>query len=517
MHARDTPQSGEPLAAPTLAPTLATPVGAIARGGSWAFAGLAVGAALQFGYNVALARMYGAAATGVFAFSLSLTAVAAIVSQVGARETLLRFVASYRAAGEPALERGVLLFAMGLGLAVSLVAGALLSALAPTVAAWADKPEVAGALGVLAWTVPLVAGTSAAAASLQSIRRIDLYTALYDVGRPAAVVAGLGAAFALGLRFEAFLWLYLGASALVLGTGLVAMMAHLPVLQGTAPAWRPREWLGFSLAVSTLDAFRSAGGWMDTLVLGFFVDTADVGIYFAALRTALLITLALNAFSTIISPLTAEAWARGDMAELGRVYALSTRWTTAFVIPITVATVLLRTDLLSAFGDDFLTPTSGLVLLIILLGRFVHGLTGGVGRLLIMTGHQRVELMDTVGSAVLLLGGMLWAVPRYGLVGAAIVNASGVALVNLLKLGQVRWLLGVQPYTWSFLKQGVAGAAALGAGWGTRVMTADVPLAARLVLVGVATAAVFGGALAAQGIEPEDRAVLDGLRRRLSR
>lgn len=508
----------EPPAPPTATDPDAPPgetAGAIARGGFWAFGGLVLGAALQFGYNVALARIYGANATGIFAFVLSLTTVAAIISQLGARETLLRYVSAYRATDDTGLLRGVVLYATGLGLAGSLAAGALLAWAAPAVADLADKPEVTWALGLLAWTVPFIAGTKATASALQATRRIQLYALLHDVGRPLSIVIGIGIAFGLGLRFETFLGLYLAAAAIVFTVGLWLMTRHLPVASGPPPAFRPRVWLRFSLAVMFLDAFRSTGGWMDTLVLGFFVDADEVGIYFAALRTALLITLALSAFNTILSPMAAEAWGRSDRAALARVFTVSTRWTCAVVIPVAVATILLRHELMSAFGDDFVTPTSGLVLLIILLGRFVNGLTGGVGRMLIMTGHERVELADTILSITLLLGGMLFAVPRFGLVGAAVVNAGVIAFINVLKLVQVRLYIGIQPYDASYLKLLAAGSVAAVAGYVLLGAVGAWPPLVRLVVVAPAVAAAYLATLAPLGLEAEDRAVLAGVRRRL--
>ena len=371
------------------------------------------------------------------------------------------------------------------------------------------------ALRILAWTVPLYAFVKALAAALQGASRIASFAFVHDVGRPLAVALALGVAVAVGGSFAFFL-----ALSVVALVGLVGLAAGLVVREfGAALRTRPRrasrEWLAFSGTVVVLDLVRSSTGWVDTIVVGFFASAAETGVYFAALRVALLVTLAIGAFSTVMSPLAAGLWAQGDRAGLARAFTTSTRWTCAFVIPATVAVLLLRADLLALFGDEFTGPEAQAVLGIVIAGRFVLGVTGGVGRLLVMTGHQRLELIDAAVGLALLVGGTMWAVPRYGLVGAAAVNALVLALVNVAKLVQVWRRLQIQPYTSGYWKLAAAGAASAAVGWAGLVALGGAPLAVRLVAVAGAVGASFLCAWASLGLEPDDRAVVRGVRRRL--
>lgn len=506
-----------PAAPPTDEPSPSAPdsASAIARGGVWAFGGLLLGAALQFGYNVGLARTFGASATGVFAFALSLTSIAAVAGQFGARETMLRYVAAYRSLGDRERLSGVFRQMGWLALASSAAMGVLVVVLAPSVAGWSDKPEVRVPLLIMAWTVPLYAAIKALAAALQGGHRIGLYTSLHDVGRPLSIGVGLAVAVVLGLTFETFLVLSTVALGLVALAALaLALREFWPSLR-TRPRFETREWFTFSGTVIVLDLLRSSTGWVDTILVGFFLSSADVGVYFAALRIALLITLAIGAFSTVMSPIASGLWSRGDVAGLGAAFSTATRWTCAFAIPATIAALLLREDLLVLFGDEFTGPEAQRVLVVVILGRFVLGLTGGVGRLLVMTGHERVELADAVGLLLVLLVGTWWAVPQYGLVGAAVVNAAGVATVNVVKLLQTWWLVGVQPYDRSYLKLVVAGAAGAALGVGADHALAAAPAVLRIVALAAAVGVGFLGALAALGLERADREALAGVRRRL--
>jgi O-antigen/teichoic acid export membrane protein len=139
-----------------------------------------------------------------------------------------------------------------------------------------------------------------------------------------------------------------------------------------------------------------------------------------------------------------------------------------------------------------------------------------VAQLLAMAGRARLSIIDSVAF----LGGSvaldLLLIPRWGLMGAAVANATAVVLVNLLRLWQVHAYLGLSAYDRRFLRPAVAGLAAGAIAWLVPLSALGylAELAARTTLLCL----VYGGALVALGVEPADRdlagAALARLRRR---
>lgn len=491
-------------------------IAAIARGSGIVMLGLVAGAILQYAYNLGLARMYGAAATGQFVFALSLISIAAIVGQLGAGDLALRYVASYRGQGDRARLRGVLLTALAQGLCGAATFGLLLWLGADRIAAAAGKPQVAPLLRNLLPLVPLLTLIAILAAAFQGAQRLERTVLLREIGRPLAIVLSLLIAWSLAASFSQFLYLNVAMLALVVfGGALLFWHEFADARRVPAAHFKGREWLRFSLPVMLMDVFRAGAGWLDTLILGFFVAAEDVAIYFAALRTALLLTIVLAAFNAILAPLAADLWARRDLEQLGQVFRTTTRWTVALVLPSTVAVILVRAELMALFGDAY--AGAGLVLLLIILGRAVNGMTGGVGRMLVMTGHQRVELFNTAASTVAMLLGMAWAAQRFGLIGVAAVNSAVIASMNLLKLLEVRLLIGIQPYGWSYLKLLAATLLAGLGGWWSYHLLAGMAGEVTLFAVPVVVAAIYGMALLLIGLEAEDRILLRLVRQRLPR
>ena len=77
-----------------------------------------------------------------------------------------------------------------------------------------------------------------------------------------------------------------------------------------------------------------------------------------------------------------------------------------------------------------------------------------------MTGHTRVKLLNSALSVALAIGLNWILIPPMGIVGAALAAVGSIAIVNILRLLQVRLLVGVQPYDTSWLKPIAAGLAA---------------------------------------------------------
>jgi O-antigen/teichoic acid export membrane protein len=130
---------------------------------------------------------------------------------------------------------------------------------------------------------------------------------------------------------------------------------------------------------------------------------------------------------------------------------------------------------------------------------------------------ERVKL--SVVDAVLFLGLSLaldlLLILRWGLVGAAVAGSTAVAAVNLLRLGQVRSILGILPYDRRFLRPVAAGILSGALAW--IIPYPQLDTLPRLMLQGPLLVLAYFGLLTVFGIDPVDREVAAALRARLRR
>jgi len=93
------------------------------------------------------------------------------------------------------------------------------------------------------------------------------------------------------------------------------------------------------------------------------------------------------------------------------------------------------------FGSQF--ESGWVVLLILAAGQFVNVVTGSVGYLLMMSGHESLMRNNIIFSALLNLALNILCVPTLGIVGAAVATAISLAVMNIVSLWLVYLKLGI--------------------------------------------------------------------------
>jgi O-antigen/teichoic acid export membrane protein len=167
------------------------------------------------------------------------------------------------------------------------------------------------------------------------------------------------------------------------------------------------------------------------------------------------------------------------------------------------------------FGSEF---RAGVVPLAILAAaNLVNAATGMSGAVLDMTGYTRWKLLNATVSVALGIALNLLLVPSLGMVGAAIAVLAVTAGTNILPLAEVLLLVRASPYNRSFVKPLGAGAVALVASIGMRMLLGGAgelfQVAAGLLVLLI----TYGLVLFGLGIDDDDRLVLGSVRARFAR
>jgi len=254
-------------------------------------------------------------------------------------------------------------------------------------------------------------------------------------------------------------------------------------------------------------------------VLTAFLPIASVGVFSAAFKTAALSSLALIAFSGIFSPMISSLHRQGLNEDLGRLYRDVSRWTFTGAFAVFLLVALLSWDVMAFFGPKYVPGWP--VVVVVAAAQCFSASVGPTGRMLAMTGNQRVVMGATLFAAAAGLAFSVALVPSLGILGAALAAAASVVIVNAVTLTTVRRRLGYVPYNRAYLKPLVAG---LVASAGLLALDLVLPLPAgivTLVVLGPVFGVLFAGALLALGLSASDREmlreILAAVRRKVSR
>jgi O-antigen/teichoic acid export membrane protein len=183
---------------------------------------------------------------------------------------------------------------------------------------------------------------------------------------------------------------------------------------------------------------------IDILMLGWLTGKDEVGVYHAASRGALLITLVFGAMNGAAAPTFARLWGGGRLAEIQALATYCARVTFAVAVLVGAALLLGAETFLGWFGPEFVRGE--LCLQILLIGWLGAVACGSGPILLIMTGFERAALI-ALGAGVaanIALNAVL--IPAAGLAGAAAATSISVVLYHLALCRAAYRLTGIHAH-----------------------------------------------------------------------
>lgn len=478
-----------------------------ARGGGLNIVGALCNQAALLVLVTIIARTLGEGDLGRYALGLAILTLLGLLALFGFQMSLTRFIAMRIADADPARIRGTVRLGVGLSLSVAIALAVALALSANILASALDAPEFASCLRLVALTLPAAVLRDAALAATQGWSSQRAFALISWVFEPVVRLAMTAALLLLGYGLiGAFVALALGSWAAA-GLAVRALLKRLRTLPRAAPIIEVRAILSFSFL--SWGTVLASGGliWADTLLLGALSDSASVGVYNVATRLVNLAVFVMVPVNAAFAPQFAHLWHANLTEALHQAYAASSTWILRLSLPAFVILTIFPAQLLHLFGEGF--STGAHVTVILCVGQLVNAATGPCGTLLNMSGHNGVNMANNIVVLVLNIGLNLWLIPSHGMVGAAIAWSASLAIVNLSRLAQVHYYLGVMPFGIGAAKGIVAASAAAVAGLVLR--SAFTSAALELWVGGAACVLTYVAVLLILRLEPTDKTMLRNL------
>jgi O-antigen/teichoic acid export membrane protein len=394
------------------------------------------GAGLSYLMFVAFARLLTAEDYGVFAFSFNLAIVISACAGFGYSTAVMRYWPKYLAQGKPDYAKGVI--KMGSLLTAFGVLTALVIGLTSDRIAGAQSTRNFFSVSVLAATFCLgdfAAGVLRAQNSVigSMLPRDVLWRIIAPLAAFAVVWLGYAAGSTMAIYIcAAVLLLLILWQIYLIGEGVTKTAGHVIAQSdwaGTKTSLLPL-W-GASIVFAMIQQ-------MDVVVVGYLMGGAETGAYFAAQKTATLLSLVLIAGGLVTAPTMAALYEKKNYAELQKlckqlVIAIAVVTLLGFVFLVFTGNILL-----SFFNHSFTSAYS--ILLILALGCMVDAISGPTAYLMQMTSYEKSYLKIMVVCYVLVILLQFVLIPRFGGLGAAFASASGTIIWNLWSI----WLLRVK-------------------------------------------------------------------------
>lgn len=395
------------------------------RGTVEAFVLRAAGIGLLFLMHSVLGRLIGPEGYGSFSYALALAGLLSVVVPLGWPTALMRFIAQYVEHQRWGLLHGAILRAHQ----ITFIFSGLVALALWTITYWKDfTPSMVTSLRFAAVLLPLLAFVALRRKAFQGLERVKASIIPEDIILPLLVVGG-ATAFAVTTASQALL-VYFAAAFLVFLLGSVWLWYSLPVEGRSAPLeLKTREWMAIALPMVFGGISQMIIKRTDVLMLGAMVDLETVGIYTAANRIAMLITFVLGSVNIIAAPMLAAAYHGARHEQFKTIIRKAMLWSTIGGLPLFGVMILWPQWLLSFFGPQFVQGK--LLLQVLAIGQLFNAATGPVGFAMLMTGMERTFAWTTGIVSMGNVLGNLVAIPIWGALGAAMVAAISIAVLNI--------------------------------------------------------------------------------------
>ncbi len=430
------------------------------------------------------------------------------IANLGLDSAMERYVAVLVRRGDTAGIWGTLQIGIGISAATSILTGAAFFAFAEPIAVRIfHEPRLVTMLQLFAFIIPLLTVSNLVAAAARGFKRMDYSALAKDFTQPLVTMVLIAILSLLGL--DAFTAGLAFGIADLTGAVLIFYLVHRqfslrrPLRQADRDF---RNVLAFALPFWLSGLLTKLRKNVQTVVLGTLTTIANVGIFSLMTSANMVGRVANLAISTSARPIFAELQDGGDRDRVGRLYATTSRWTLTLNFPIFLVMVLYPEPILAIFGEDFAAGSAAFAVLA--WAELANAATGTCGSVLDMTGYHKLKVVNSVLWIALLIAANVVFVPAMGVMGAAIAVLIGTAAVNLIRLAEVRILLGLQPYRLEMLRSVVAAAGAYAIGTALDLAIPATGGLQYLLLDASIVGLSYLGLLVLLGVSQEDRFVL---------
>lgn len=391
-----------------------------------------LGALSGYLFTILVFRHAGKDGYGVFEMGFTALMIITVFSRLGLESAMVKYVSGYVVKGEHGKVVRLYLLSALVIVVVSLIAAFGLFASAAALSYFFHSSELDLAFKAMAYVIPPFALLQLNAETLRGLKRmIDfsflqngslmilavvfflIYKGDYPSGHDAIRSFGYGVYVLLILSF----FMLLRRRRTDLDKAASQSIDFRGVLKTAIPM----------LVSGSLFLVMS---WTDTLMVGYFMTDADVGLYRFVFKMATLITFSQFAVNSIAAPMISGFSTKNDTEGLRSIIHQIAWINLLLSLPIFLVFTFFPTWVLETAGEGDMQG-GVLTLQTLAIGQVVNALCGPVMYTLNMSGYEKDTQRIMLWTAALNFLANALLIPRMGILGAAIATTGAMVLWNV--------------------------------------------------------------------------------------
>ncbi|KAB2810274.1 flippase [Phaeocystidibacter luteus] len=397
-----------------------------------------LGALSGYLFTILVFRWAGSDGYGVFEMGFTALMIITVVSRLGLESAIVKYVSAYVVEKNFGKVVRLYLLSASVVLSVSLVFAAILYFSADSLANFFGSSELDLAFIGMAYIIPQFALLQLNAETLRGLKRMTDFSLLQNGSLMILAVV--------------FFYIYKGdpatgwdaVRAFGYGVDILLILSFFMIFRRRATDLNKAksDQVDFGSVFRTAIPMLISGSlflvmsWTDTLMVGYFMSDADVGLYRFVFKMATLITFSQFAINSIAAPMISGFSAKSDVKGLRSIIHQIAWINLLLSLPVFIIFVLFPTWVLETAGDGDVQG-GVLTLQVLAIGQVVNALCGPVMYTLNMSGYEKVSQRIMLWTALLNFVANLILIPEMGILGAAIATSASMVLWNVVATWKV--------------------------------------------------------------------------------
>lgn len=414
--------------------------------------GLVIGAFFQYLIKVFLARFLGPTSYGVFVQGLATAQAVTVISLFGLHMSIPRFISYYKGSGQKHLVEKTTSAAFWLvAISTSLMATALYFSSKWLSTSIFREPALVMPLRIFSLTVLPLGLIYLIISLLRGIQEAKYKIYLDNVVFSGTVLLLVVASLMAGYGLNGVVYAYVFAEVVTVAVGYLIYRKISSYELDLSAKVPPKNLLSFSWPLFVISVLVMMNKWIDTLMMGWLMESAQVGVYNISYGVAGFIALLLSSLGYMFMPVISELYGRGNYSEVLKVYTTSTRWIFTATMPLLAGLLIFPDKVLNLmFGESYRAGSEALMVLAV--GFSYKAAKGPAGMVLQSSGKTKRQMLGAGVTTVALVVLNLFLIPLYGMLGAAISTTIGFILGDTVLLLLAKKEINGYPYERRYLR-----------------------------------------------------------------
>jgi len=488
----------------------------IAKGAGIVFFGMVFGKVIGYLYVIFVSRL-GTEQFGLLNLAYTVISLLSVIALLGLENGLLRYIPYYQAKRDNPRIKGTITYSLKICLFLSIIFTGITFLYSKEIATYFfHNIKLAHLLRIFTFILPFSVITSLFLSSFRAFQRVEYEVGLKEIVEKAVRLLTAFFLVSLGFGVIGAAYSYLVSSIIVFFVALYIIEKKVfPVFSDdTEPQEQGRELLLYSIPLMLSNILVFIISWTDTLMLGYFRNASEVGIYNAAHPTAALMFIMPTAFISLFLPIITGLYSQKKYEQIKKLYKRVSRWIFFVNFPVFLIMAFFSRQIIRIiFGQDYVSGAIPLTILV--FGYLIYSLAYTSGNILNMAKKTKLIFFITLifaGSNVVL---NYLLIPKYGVSGAAIATSVSFIVAGTFYISFSHKITETYPINKSFFKSFLAGLLAVVIVYClTRLIFEVVPLYGFILVFFLFMLLYLGLLFLFRGFENEDFEILKVIIRR---